>query len=78
MEYIGGVDYDSEPHSVQFNVGVSRASFNVSINNDNMTELIEAFHLNIDPSSLPSSVSIGDHGQTIVNIVDDDGKYSDR
>ena len=75
MKYIGqGIDYTSGPYSVQFNDGDVRASFNVSINNDNILEGNEVFNLIVNASSLPSTVSVGDPGQTTVTIVDNDGK----
>ena len=76
MEYVGeGVDYNSGPYSVQFNVGVTRVSFNVSINNDNILEEDEIFNLNINSSSLTNRITIGDHSQTTVTILDNDGEY---
>ena len=76
MKYVGeGVDYNSGPYSVQFNVGVTRVSFNVSINNDNILEEDEIFTLNINSSSLTNRITIGDHSQTTVTILDNDGEY---
>ena len=69
------MDYNSGPYTVQFNVGVTRVSFNVSINNDNILEGDETFNLNIDPSSLPISVIVGDPGQTTVTILTNDGNH---
>ena len=51
------------------------ASFNVSINNDNILESNEAFDLIIDRSSLPNSVTVGDPDQTTVTILANDGEY---
>ena len=34
----------------------------------------EMFNLTVDASSLPSSVTVGDHGHATVIIVDNDGK----
>ena len=74
MEYVGGgVDYNSGQHNVQFNIGVTRVSFNISIKNDNIMEGNESFALSIN-SSLPSSVTIGDHSQTTVTILANDRK----
>ena len=76
MEYVGGgVDYDSGPYAVQFDVGETNASFIVVIGNDHSKEDNETFNLNISTSSLPSSVTVGDPSQTTVTIVNDDGKY---
>lgn len=68
------MDYSIQSYTVKFDVGVTRASFNVSVHDDNLFEGNETFNLNINPSSLPSSITIGDHGQTTVTIVNDDGK----
>ena len=46
--------------------------FNVSVNDDKLIENNEKFSLNIDPSSLPNEVTIGNLGQTTVTIVDND------
>jgi len=75
MEYVGGgVDYNSGPYTVQFEAEVTSVSFNVSINNDIILEANETFNLNIDASSLPSSVTVVDRGQTTVTIVANDSK----
>ena len=65
----GGVDYNSGPYSVTFPAGVIRASFNVTIINDNVLEDNEIFHLIVDSSSLPNSVAHGEINQVTVNIV---------
>ena len=65
----GGVDYDSGPFKITIPAGETFAVFNVSINDDNITEENESFSLFIDPSSLPGSVD-----QATVNIVDNDCK----
>ena len=75
MEYVGeGVDYNSGPYSVQFNAGVTRASLNVLINNDNIFEENETIHFNINSSSLPTGVAIGNYGQSTVTILENDSK----
>ena len=75
MECVGGgVDYNSGPYSGHFDVGVTRASFNVSINTDIIFEDNETFYLDINLPSLPRSVTVSDPGQTTVIIADDDGK----
>ena len=75
MEYVGGgVDYDSGPYVVQFDVGVTRVSFNVSLNDDNIMEGNELFNLSINTQSLSSSVTVGDYGQTTVTILPNDRK----
>ena len=75
MEYVGGgVDYNSGSYNVQFDAGVTRKSFDVMINNDNVLESDESFTLNISAFSLPNKVTIGDSGHTIVTIVANDGE----
>ena len=75
MEYVGGgVDYNSGPYTVQFNIGITRASFTVPVINDNILETNERFNLNINGSTLPESVVVGDLGQTTVTIVANDSK----
>ena len=74
MEYVGGgVDYSSGPYTIQFNVRVTRVSFNVLVNNDNILEDNETFNLNVNASLLPNRVTIGLLGQTTVTILDNDG-----
>ena len=75
MEYVGGgADYNSGPYFVQFNAGVTKVSFNVSITNDNILEGNETFNLLINASSLPTRISVGDPGQSTVNISASDGE----
>ena len=69
----GDVDYSSGPYTVTFPAGVTRVSFNISITDDIVLEGDENFNLTIDPSSLPSRVSVINLGQATVTIVDDDG-----
>ena len=76
MKYVGGgVDYNSGPYTVQFDVGGTRVSLDISITDDNILESDENFNLSINPSSLPDSVTVGDHGQTSVTILANDGNY---
>ena len=69
-----GSDYDYEGGSVNvtFPANISRVMFNYAINDDNICELNETFRLTISASSLPNRVTLGDPGQTIVTIVDED------
>ena len=76
MEYVGGdVDYNSGPYTVQFNVGVTSASLNISINDDDTYEKNETFTLTINVSSLPKSISVGANNSITVTIAANDGKY---
>ena len=79
MEYIGGgVDYNSGPYTVQFNVGVTRVSFNISVNNDNILESNETFGLSVDKPSLPNRVTASTPDQATVIVLANDGKYRVR
>ena len=70
----GGVDYASGPYIVTFHAGLTRVSFVVVVTNDNVLEGDEKFSLIIDPSSLPTGVTVSNPAQTTVTIYDDDGK----
>ena len=71
-----GEDYNSGTFNVEFNAGITRASLSVSIKEDKICEGNKNFTLSINPSSLPNKVSVGDHGQTTVTIVDNDGMWT--
>ena len=68
------MDYASGPYTVTFPAGERNISLNISINDDNIFEHNEKFTLTINVSSLPSDVYIGNRNETIVTIVDNDGK----
>ena len=68
------MDYGSGPYTVTFPVGVTSVPFDVPINNDDIFEGNENFTLTIDPSSLPTDVSVGNPGSAVVTIIDDDRK----
>ena len=74
---IEGSDYGSGSYMVNFNAGVTRVSFNVSILDNNILENDETFILTIEHSSLPNNVDVGTPNETKITIVDDDGKYVD-
>ena len=67
------MDYGSGPYKVTFIAGTTEASFNVSLTDDFIFERNEKFMITIDPSSLPSNVTVGDPDQVTVTIVDNDG-----
>ena len=71
---IAGTDYNTGPYSVTFPAGKTRASFNITITDDTLVEGKENFTLSVDQSSLPDTVSIGDHHETTVTILDNDCK----
>ena len=66
--------YGSGLYTVIIPAGERNASLNISINDDNIFEHDESFVLTINVSSLPNDVYIGDHNETIVTIMDNDGK----
>ena len=68
------MDYISGPYIVTFSAGMTRVPFNIPINNDEIYEINENFTLTIDPSTLPTDVSVGSPGEATVTIVDDDRK----
>ena len=53
---------------------MTKASFNVSIIDDNISESNEDIQIKIAITSLPSTVSISNPGQATIIIVDNDGK----
>ena len=69
-----GVDYHYGPYTVTFAAGVTTAVFSIPITNDNILEYREDFLLTINSSSLPSDVTVGDPGEAIVTIANDDCK----
>ena len=75
MEYVGeGVDYNSGLYNVQFDAGVTRSSFDVMINDDNILESDESFGLFINVFSLPNNVTIDYPEYATVTIMDNDGE----
>ena len=68
------MDYGSGPYTVTFPAGTTMVPFNVSITDDCILEGNENFTLDINPSSLPTGVTVGNPDQATVTIVDDDRK----
>ena len=60
--------------TVTFSPRQIRTPVNILILDDEIVEKDEYFNLTIDPSSLPSDVSLGDSSQAVVTIVDDDSE----
>ena len=67
------MDYTSGPYIVIFPAGQTTATFDVPIHDDDTFEMNENFMLTIDSSSLPTSFTIGNPGQSIVTI-EEEGK----
>ena len=57
-----------------FTAGVTIASFNVPIINDNTSESNETFNLAINTSSLSKGISVSNPNWATVTILDDDGE----
>ena len=68
------MDYTSGPYTVTFPAGQTTATFNISINDDDVGEGYENFTLTINETSLPTNVTRGIFGEATVAIVNDDGK----
>ena len=68
------MDYVSGPYTITFPAGTTTATFNVSINDDDIVERDENFELFIDPSSLPTGVIRAIPDVTTLTILDDDRK----
>ena len=72
---LGEDDYDSGPYTVTFPSGVTNASFNVTIIDNDQYENTESFYLIINSFSLPHKMYISNPGYAIVIISDDDCEY---
>ena len=72
----GGIDYGYTHviYNVMFSLGAICASFNISINDDTMSENNETFEIVIMERSLPYGVVLGDLYRAAVTIVDNDSK----
>ena len=86
---VGDEDCGSGPYYITLTAGMTRLPFNISIHDDKKDiedgeedddndEIFlfedETFILTIDPSSLPCSLSVGNHGQATVTILEDECK----
>ena len=76
--YIGNIDYNSGPYNVTFIAGMTTASLNISIIEDDVLENNENFFLTINQIyhnySGFNKITIDTTDRPIVNIVDDDCK----
>ena len=76
VHLIAGDDYTgSGPFYITFPAGDVNVVFIISISNDDIVEDTETFTLSINPSSLPSDVTVDDPSQATVTIIDDDSEY---
>ena len=72
----GNVDYGSGPFDVTFTAGMTNASFNVPIINENLFEGNETFTVTIVPSLLSNRIIKGTGCDVTVTIINDDSKFS--
>ena len=68
------MDYGSGPYIVTFPAGITMVTFDIPINDDDIFEGNENFMLTINPSSVPTGVTVGSPDQATVTIVDNDRK----
>ena len=68
------MDYTSGPYTVTIPAGQTTATFDVTINNDNILEGDEDYVLTISLSSPPTGVTVGTPDQATVTIKNDDCK----
>ena len=59
-----------------FIAGNTTAIVPATVRDDPLVEDTEYFNVTIDPSSLPSSISLGDPCEAKIIIIDDDSKQS--
>lgn len=76
----GGIDYGStklsELHIADFNIGQTVAVVNISINDDNIIETDETFHLTIANTTVDSRLVVfGTLVSATVTIRDNDGEF---
>ena len=71
----GGEDFDLQADArVIFPNGITRATFNISIIDDDDYENNETFNVTVDPLSLPYGTAIGSPSRTAFTILDNDSK----
>ena len=71
-----GVDYESGPYSVSISAGeTTSVPLSIPINDDDILEGNEEFHLSFNLSLLPNYVNVTNPKNATVIIMDDDGKY---
>ena len=65
-------DYGPGPYSIIFPSGETRQGFGFAVEEDDILESNEVFSFIIDPSSLPSGVTIGNFGIANITILDNE------
>ena len=75
----GGIDYGDSGnellHLVIFPAGTTCASFEIPINDDELSEHNETFNVAIVSMSLPFGVILGDEREAEVTITDNDSEW---
>ena len=69
------LEIDPPRNEIRIPAGATSAAFIFASSDDNICEDDETFNLTIDTSSLSEDCVVGNHGTTIVTIVDDDGEW---
>jgi len=67
-------DYLSGPYFILVPAGMTEAVFNIPLNDNRILEETETFSVVINSSSLPNNVTIGELGEAVVTILDNDGE----
>ena len=70
----GDADYIAGPYTATIRAGDTTASFTITLNDDSILEDGETFTIDVDPSSLPTGVTVGSTGQATITIDNDDCK----
>ena len=65
-------DYTTGPYSVTISTGMTHASYDIFVSDDNVLEDDENFVILINPS-LPNGITVGEINQATVTVVNDDG-----
>ena len=66
------IDDNGTTFNVVFPAGENVTVLNIPINDNNVVEGNKTTSFYIDQSSLPSGITIDDHNQTTVTMIDDD------
>ena len=72
----GNEDYASGPYTAVFPAGMTHATVNISVADDNIFVGNRNFTASIDLSSLPSNVTTLNPSEVTVTILEDDGKLA--
>ena len=73
MDY--GEENDKRQYEVIFPAGTDCSSFNISINDDKLSEGDEVFTVRIMEESLPFGIKLGNNTTQDVKIIDNDSEF---